>query len=136
VGTFTIEKLPDEPIIVAELVGEEWDLGVLYPPFVEQFIALLDSLDEPVYYIGHAPNLDMSYLDVMLMANMLVIEAFFVHYHPNLKGLLAVGKGELLGQSTEGTRRAFLGHLSLSTFDTFEEALESARAKVAGEQGD
>jgi hypothetical protein len=53
-----------------------------------------------------------------------------------LKELLAVGETKLLGQSTRGTQIAFLGPLPVSTFDTFEEALESARAKAAGEQGD
>jgi hypothetical protein len=125
--TFTIEKLPDEPIIVVWL-SEDWNEESGSSRVVQQLRELLDSSEEKVFYIGDVRNLRYTISELIQSAQ--VISKLLKH--PNIiESMMVVEGNPLIKLATEGLKTDVFGNVPVSVYETVDEALTCARAKIA-----
>ena len=127
--SFTIERLPDEPIILFR-VGEGYRITTDLDPAIAEIMQMLDALDERVYLV-----LDESLEPTPTMEELLIATQVLTRgenplfHHPNIRVLLVITTDEVLRLSYQGAASEMFGQLHAEIFDTLDEALAYARAQ-------
>jgi hypothetical protein len=127
--TFTLEKLPDEPILVTQLLPE-WRVDPDLMTYTDQITALLDSLTEPVHYIADIRGIQISLGDLLSGANLITRSPSAYLRHANIKSITAVANSRFLDMAIKGLDSGTFGFVSINVFQTLDEALESVRKKT------
>lgn len=126
--SYEMEKLPDEPIILITLHAD-WNMRETLPGIIEALGALLDDLDEDVYFVSHlSPEVPFSVNDIVWSANVVGGSGGTILRHPRIKAYLSVAPNRLLAMAAEGMRSATFGKLNVHTFATVDDALAFARS--------
>jgi hypothetical protein len=129
-GNYSVEKLPDEPIVISTAFPE-WRAMTEWDPFFNDFIACIDACTEPVYYIGNLTEYRPDVQDVIIAANNATRSAKSILFHPNVKQFLLVTKMKLVEMAGNGLRSSTFGSVNIVIFSSLEEALAHARRNLA-----
>jgi hypothetical protein len=126
--TFTVERLPDEPIIYS-WVSESWTTDEL-SSYVEEVIALLDAVGGPVIYISDAREANLNVQDIIIGASTIARGTNTLLHHPNLKECVQVSASKLLQLAAKGMDSDIFGNVKVKICETYDEALAYARARI------
>jgi hypothetical protein len=127
-STYTVEKLPDDPIIYCWF-SESWK-AVDLPAVFEEVAAILDVEEKPLTLITCAQDIDLTIEDVISTANLATRQANSLLRHPNLREFVFVTKVKLLQLAARGLNSDIFGNVSVKIFDLEEEAFAYARGKL------
>jgi hypothetical protein len=125
--SFTLQKLADAPAILLTL-SSGYNLFVDFPKSYAAVYEMLDSVDEPVYYILDlsALSLDMNLIMQGASSTSRGSQASF--HHPKVKAVLMVSPAEVIHVAAEGLRTEIYGNVEAKTFYSLEDALAYARS--------
>jgi hypothetical protein len=129
VSTYTVEKLPDEPILYS-LLSESWSASEL-PAVIDEVAAILDAADEPLFYINSIENVTMNIQELITSSSLAARGGGSILHHPNIREQVVVVQNKLLQLAAKGLDSAAFGHLSMKVFETEDEAFAYARAQIA-----
>ena len=128
-GTYTIEKLVNEPIIYCWF-SALWRAEEL-PAVFDEVAAMLDETDEPLILITSAQSINLSLEDVIATANLAAKGGNALLHHPNLREFVFVTGIKMLQMAASGLDSAVFGHVPVEIYETEEEALSYAREKIS-----
>ena len=128
-SNYTVEKLPDEPILYSWL-SESWSPSEL-PTVSDELSAVLDAVDEPLLYISNIDNISLNIEEIISSASLVARGSGSVLHHPNIREYIVVTKIKLFQLAAKGLDSAAFGNLPVKIFETEEEAFAYARARVA-----
>jgi hypothetical protein len=129
---FTVEKLPDEPIVLVWLSSSKrLETTDDFEKNRRLFNDLLDSLEEPIYFIYDLSDVKFELSDVVVGANRGAGSPAGSLRHPNVKEVIAVTKSKLINLAARGLKSAVFGNVPVSIFETRDEALAYARTQAA-----
>jgi hypothetical protein len=126
---YTLDLLPGEPILYTTL-SADFDLVEDLPCYAREILSVLDSLAEPVYYIGDIRALNASPIDIIRGANLVARGNAAYLRHPNMKISIGVIDGVLMEAAARGLNSEAFGFVRVVMFTTPEEALAYARAQI------
>jgi hypothetical protein len=127
-AAYNVEKLPDLPIIVVQVL-EDWDSGRDAPLAMDEVAAFLDESEEPLYYcsdLTQSPRWGLS--DVISVAN-LAARGRNIVKHPNLKGVIAITTDKMIDLAARGMNSEIFGNVSVKVFPTLDELVEYVRSE-------
>lgn len=128
-SSYTIEKLSGEPIVLGT-THENWKAEVDIPLWADELYRLLDSLDEPVSYIGDLRAGRRWTLDEAIRTATAVARGDRpVFHHPKLREALIVTDQTLVNLGALGLQSDIFGNVPIKVFATIEEAFEYARSQ-------
>ena len=129
----TIDKLPDEPIIVVAIL-EKFNFGNDMAEGNKPAFELLDSLDSPVFWIVDLRRANMRLGQLVTSSNIVTRgeeDKRALWHHPMIKETILVSTVGMIKLAAKGLSSDVFGNLSVKAFDTLDEALEYARSKIA-----
>jgi hypothetical protein len=121
----TIKKLPGEPIVVVTL-AENYDFNTELEPGTREAFAVLDTLDEPVFWIVHI-LCPMDLNDLLVGASLSTRGAGALWTDPRIKKVLLVTQLDLLHAAAPGLKTEAFGHFDLQIFSELDAAIDYAR---------
>jgi hypothetical protein len=127
---FTLEKLPDEPIIVMTYL-DTWNKAQDVDLSMKQVIELMDTLDEPVFYVVDVtiePKFALQ--DLIVFTQQLTQGGNPILKHRNMREHLVVTRSLPVKVATKGLNSAAFGKIPSQAFDTLAEALTYARSTL------
>lgn len=127
---YAIEQQPDEPIVFARL-SETFSISADMENFNGDIKAVLDSLEETIYYIVDVCDVRVSLQDAILGANTAARGTGAYMHHPNIMGVVVVTQSKLLGLASKGLSSDVFGNVPVSVSETMEDALAYARTRIA-----
>jgi hypothetical protein len=131
---YTIEKLPCEPIIFTRLsVSVSFDDGDPDPEGALQVKELMDSQEEPFYYIFDLGEVKFDLTNLILAANRGAGSEGMTLRHPMIREVLVVTQSKLINLAAKGLNSEAFGNVPTSVFDTINDALDYARAQIAAQ---
>ncbi len=126
----TVEKLPDEPIVVITIY-EDFEFAKENLEIYAEAIALIESHHEPIIFIANM-------LDANLNLNTLVSGTNFasrgigaLFHHPNVQQVIFVTTSKLVNLAANGLNSPVFGYVDVEVFPTLEAALAHAQEKVS-----
>ncbi len=126
--SYTLEKLPGEPIILG-ITNGTWEAEVDIPMWAEELYRILDSLDGLAFYIGDLRRGRPWTLDEAIRTASAVARGNKpVFHHPNVKEALIVTKDTLVNLGAKGLQSDIFGNVRIKVFGTIEAAFEYARS--------
>jgi hypothetical protein len=126
--SFTIEVLPDEPIVLVTLYAD-FIIETDQEQTVVAVRAVLDSLDEPYFYLNDIQALAPVELDDVLVAAALVTQGdYTIYHHPNIHESILISPNRLVKFTAQGMNTEPFGFVTIRIFDTLDEALAYARS--------
>src|SRR3990172_1005371 len=130
---YTIERNPEMPVLIAKLT-EIFSMQHDVKPYIEALEKALSESTEPVFFITDATDLSVSFTDlVMGMATVTigVREARAVVQHPNIREMIVISANKLVTLGTKAMKQSQYGGISVTAFDTEEQALAYIRQTLA-----
>jgi hypothetical protein len=127
---FTLEKLPDEPIIVVTYL-DTWDTARDIDLATKQVLDLMEPLDQPVFYVIDVtiePKFALQ--DLMVYTQQLTQGGNPILKHRNMREHLVVTRSLTVKVATKGLNSPAFGKIPSQAFETLEEALTYARSSV------
>lgn len=119
---FTVNKLPDRPVVVFE-PEERFKLIKMLPKMIEDVTKVLDTLDAPVYYISDVRKATISLDDVFLgMTQVVLGERPFLR-HENIREVLIITANPVLKRVARGIGSGLYGEISVKIFPDRDSAL-------------
>lgn len=125
--TFTVQKLPNVPAILLSLT-HDYDLSTDFPKSHTQIRQMLDSADQPVYYIT---DLTEAAIDVEFLiqgAGKTSLGSQGNYHHPMVKEVLLVSPQQTIHYVAESLRQDTYGNVPARAFNSMDEALAYVRA--------
>jgi hypothetical protein len=131
---FTVEKLPEEPIVLVKIkVGDQKDFERDFPPLVQRIAELVAGIEGPIYRITDLTEVNISFGELVL--------AMQQEYRSEMPGTAAdpriqvvlVTSSKLIEVGAEGVPKSihYGGKQPPKIFPTMDEALAYARAELA-----
>jgi len=127
--SYTIEKMPDEPIIFVK-TGADFSVSAEIDPLNTELIALFDAAAEPLYYIVDVREISLSVTDAIYAATAVARTDNAVFRHPNLAHAIIVTESSLAKMSARGLDSEVFGHLKVTVVQTPEEAFAYVRSQT------
>jgi hypothetical protein len=125
--SYTIEKYPEEPIIVNTLHAN-FNFEADAENSTREAMKLLDTVPEPVYYIADTSQVNFDMDDTVKGSSFAARGDNPIFHHPNIKQvLLVIGDNAVQAMTAEGMRTEIYGNVNIKTFATQAEALAYAR---------
>ncbi|MFN8372939.1 MAG: hypothetical protein U0694_08685 [Anaerolineae bacterium] len=125
---FTIEKLPDEPIVFT-VMGAEFSLVNSVESYAEEFFSVLDTCTEQVYAITDMTLVKFTATDVVQGANS-AARQFQIFKHPKIIENVIFTHSKILKLAAQGFDSPIFGNIKMAAFDTREAALAYVRGKI------
>ena len=126
---YSIEKAPDEPIVV--VVHESRQLLAEMGQLMDEIKPLLDSQPEPVFLVMDIRRLGIAVEDLASAASAAARGPGALLHHPNVRENLLVSSAGLVRLGAQGLRTATFGNTKVRVFDTTEQALGYCRDQIA-----
>jgi hypothetical protein len=124
--SYTTEKLPGEPIILAKL-NADFSVAKEGDPLNSDVLALIEVQDEPVVYIADISDYPPSLDDVVAAVNWGGKGKAPTLNHPNVSEAIIVSRSSMVKLAVQGLRSAPWGNMKVQYFETSDEALAYAR---------
>jgi hypothetical protein len=127
----TIEKLPDEPILMSVYDGRLSTEDLRYTE--QESIKLAQDLKKPVFRISDARTMEVSFPDLVV----LLFDAARARNNPgslsdpNFVDLIVVKPDGLVAFGTRSLGQEQYGRLNIRVFESIESALAHAREEIA-----
>ena len=131
--TFTIELLPDEPIMLLTF-SEDFKVGQHIAASDDATRALLDTVNEPVFNVLDLRKVSMSFDDIMLGSNTGARSSNPIWKDPRIRETLFVSNMSLVNIAVKGLRSATFNNIKAQAFSSVEDALAYAREQVSAVQ--
>lgn len=124
--SFSLEKLPDEPIIIGTIAG----VGALdeTSSFVNQLTSLLDNEPGPLYFIIDMSQYSLSLEEMLTGTNQTTRGSMAFHNHPNLAGTIIISSSRMVKLAAKGMNTELFGNVHVKVFETMDDALAFARS--------
>jgi hypothetical protein len=129
--SYTIEKLPGDPIIVAT-TGEDFSISTEIDPLNVDLLKLLDAATEPIYYIVDVRTISISVSDAIYAATAVARTENAPFRHPNMKHVIIVTESNLAKLSAKGLDSDVFGHLKVTVVESPDEAFAYVRSQTGG----
>ena len=126
--SYTIEKLPGEPIIIVT-THPDFDAEAEYPLVRKEVAELLSRQPAPVFYIMDYTHLSAGLDEIMIVASGRTRQPDANLRHPNVWQAIVVTNQDILRMAARGVSGEVFGGFDVPTFDTLDEALAYARAQ-------
>ncbi|NDJ77922.1 MAG: hypothetical protein GYB65_16860 [Chloroflexi bacterium] len=126
---YTIEKLIDQPVIVLT-VQKDYDVQRDMPTSRVDLVRILDTLDEPVFYVLDLSRLTVSFDDIMQGAALGARGEGASWHHPKLRDILWVTDEQVIKVAVEGLKSDAFGHLNIKLFGSVDDAVDYALDQV------
>lgn len=128
--TYTITKLPEEPIIVATghadfSISEAADM-------MEEAYRLLDAQTEPVYYVSDISSIHLSLDDVLQGSSLVTRGQKPVLLHPHILQNVFVASSSFLRMAAKGLSSPVFGGKPIYVCETLDDGLAYCRGNHAG----
>lgn len=130
---FTIEKVPDAPILI--LVHESSQLMAEIQDAMEALKTALDAQPEPVFLVLDIRGLAIGLDDLPSAASTAARGPGALLHHPNVRENLLVSSAGLIKLGAQGLRTATFGNVKIRVFNTQEQAIEYCHARIAEAAG-
>jgi hypothetical protein len=130
--SYTIEKLPNEPIIV-QVLNEDYTFGNEAAPSMAELTKLLDAQPEPVWLIMDMSAISLS-LDDAIQAASMSTQQFKLLKHRNAQESILVSDSRLIKLMAQGMNAPIFGNITLKTFETRGAALAYARTQAGAKR--
>lgn len=127
--TFTARMLTDAPALLLTL-SSEYNLFEDFPKSYAAVCDLLNSAEQPVYYILDATEVPFDMTTIIQGAASTSRDSQGTFHHPNVKGVLIVSPHEAIHFAAQGLREDVYGQVSAQTFYTLDDALAYAHTQV------
>lgn len=119
-NTQTIQ-VSGKPIMVQKL-GAAY-VGQDTTALMSEATATLDTMSQPVYYILDLTDINLSFSDIVLSANLATRGDQPAFHHPNVIEMLVVTRDATLRMAALGLQHPVFGNAKMKVFDTYEDAL-------------
>ncbi len=126
--SYTLKKLPDEPIFVFK-AGADYDTQSETEPMNRKVIALLDAAQEPLVQIIDFSEASLDMNDMMAGASAAARGEDAPLHHPNVKLNLFVTRDPAFKMAVDGLNNEVFGRVFAKVFENYEEALAYARSQ-------
>lgn len=130
---YTIEKLPEEPIIILVHEGQQDPQEI--DEAADEIVPLLDAQPEPVFLVLDIRGLAIRLEDMPAAAAKATRGSGAPLHHPNIRENLIVSSSGLVRLGAQGLRSATFGNVNVRVFETPEQAIDYCREKIAAEAG-
>ena len=130
---FTLELLPDEPILTTHAKGM-----LVVQDFAEMFAKsrkLLDGIPGPIYRISDFREASSSFMDLLRMAQIASKGGEGTTSDPRIKAVL-VGTNQWVSLARTIFEQPQYSAMRFPTFETMEEALRYARTQLSAQSAD
>jgi hypothetical protein len=126
--TYTLSKLPDEPIIIYDQDVNRDDSQSIADS-LDAIAKLLDEQTEKCFLIYQIPNIRIELDELMQAASKAGRSSNGVLHHPNLRENVYVVDNALVKMAIKGLESATFGRAKVILFGSLEEALSYCRDK-------
>lgn len=126
---YTIEKLPDEPIII-QTIRSDSSVGEA-PDSMNTMRELLEAGDTPLFVIYDVSQASFGMQDIVSGSNEASRSERPLLKHPNIRETLVVSTSELVKLAARGMNSPIFGNIALKVFGTLEEALTYCRQQAS-----
>jgi hypothetical protein len=126
---FTIEKLPDEPIVLVT-ISSPLDVKHDLPLLAHQLQAVFDAEDGPLWDITDARDLSLAFGDMVSGMAMMTRGELAVLRDPKLRRFAIVVSNNLIMIAAKGLGQAQYGAIPMLICETLDEAFELVRAEI------
>jgi hypothetical protein len=132
---YTVERLPDEPIILHNILSE-WNVSRDITNSIDECVRLLDAAVEPIYFITiMADDVPINFHDLLVASTRIARGSNALMHHRNLKQYLVVTRFAPVKMAVRGLNSEVFGNVPTVAFDTLEEALAYIRAQQPQHEG-
>jgi hypothetical protein len=121
---YTIDLLPDEPIIV-QVMGKEYQVTKHLESSASEIGRLLDTASEPLTLIVDLREASLGLDDIIGGANA-AARMSGLFKHPNLRKTILITSSRLIELAARGMNTPIFGHMKMEVSKTVEEALAVA----------
>jgi hypothetical protein len=126
---YTVERLPQEPIILHNIL-RDWNVSRDITESIDACVRLLDEADEPIYFITiMADDVSISLPDLLVASTRLARGSNALMHHRNMKQYLVVTRSAPLKMAVKGLNSDVFGNVPTAAFDTLDEAMAHIRAQ-------
>jgi hypothetical protein len=126
---YTLERLPDEPIILGQATSE-WNSATDLAAFTQHLLILLREAEAPVYWIADMtawkPNLN----ELIITAHEIARTTNAIARHPKLRQVIVISQNRAVEMSAKGLNSQAFGFVSMAVFPTVGAALQYAREQI------
>ena len=128
--TNTIQKLPNEPIVV-DSMSPDYDLAVELPQALPKLIETVEQLAEPVFWVVDISKVEeMDVEDLLIGTELLITGEKALYHHPNIREVMYVTSSQMIRLAATGLSDDLFGNLKIHVFETLEAALQYARKQL------
>jgi hypothetical protein len=126
--TFTVEKLPEDPILLATMTAE-YSVSRDQQASDDAARALLAELVEPMYLVVDITKVKLSIDDITLGSNRAAREGHNPLWHdPRIKQIVFVSTNKAVHLAAKGVNTLPFGFSNVKVFNTLDEALAHCRS--------
>ncbi len=130
---YTVEKLPDEPIILS-ILFPQYSVARDMPESDNVSRAILDATDHPLFIVADTTQISFTLEDVLLASSQGARGQTALWHHPMLREFVLVSTHQSIKLAARGLNSQIFGNLAVKVFDTLEEALAYCRKQTAVER--
>jgi hypothetical protein len=129
--SYTIQKLPDEPIVVA--ISHADFSGAEGADMMDELYATLDAQTEHVYLVSDMSAVNLSVDDMLQGASLVTRGQKPVLLHPNITETIIVATSAFIRLATKGLASPIFGSQHIQVIENLDAALAYCREGVAGD---
>jgi hypothetical protein len=126
---YTLERLPDEPIILGQATAE-WNSVTDLAAFTQHILILLREAEEPVYWIADMTAWKPNINELIITAHEIARTTNAIARHPKLRQVIVISQNRAVEMSAKGLNSQAFGFVSMAVFPTVDAALAYAREHV------
>lgn len=127
--TYRHEIMPDEPILVA-YIDSDYSVARDMAESDQKGWELLDTFDEPAFFIVDLTQLTLNVNDVIQGANQGSRGERPLWHHPNIREIIMISQSKLIRLAAPGMNTLAFGFVGIKVFDHLDEALAYCREKI------
>jgi hypothetical protein len=124
--TFTVRMLDDAPALLLTL-SSQYNLFEDFPRSYAAVTELLDSAEQPVYYILDLTDVPFDMTTIIQGAANTSRDTQGTFHHPNVRAVLLISPHEVIHFAAQGLREEVYGQVTAQTFYTLDDALAYMR---------
>ncbi len=129
--TYSVEKLPGEPIVISTAFPD-WNAFDYMEPFMKDLIHLIDQAEEQdLYYVINLAAWSPKLPEIVQAANAAGRGGNTILHHPKIRKLLIVTQMKLVEIAGHGLNSDLFGKLPVAIFTSLEDAIAEARSLAA-----
>jgi hypothetical protein len=126
---FTIEKLPDEPIVFVTM-SNPFDVKQDVPQFAHQLQAIFDAEPGPLWDVTDVRGLSVDFSDMVRGMSMVTRGELAVLRHPKVRRFAIVASNNLILIAAKALGQQQYGAIPVTICESLDEAFAVVRAEI------